>query len=61
MPSVTRADSFHNMSMENSSLLLERQANMCMPRFSGTAQNDRAEMTSLMPQALRNGGVTFSA
>jgi hypothetical protein len=60
MPSVTRADSFHNMSMENSSLLLERQAKMCMPRFSGMTQNDKAEMTSRMPQALRNGAVAFS-
>jgi len=61
MPCFTRADSFHNMSMENFSLLLETQANICMPRFSGTAQNDRAEMTSPVPQALRNGGVANSA
>jgi hypothetical protein len=33
----------------------------CMPHFSETEQEDRTEMTSLVPQASSTYGVVFSA
>ena len=41
-------------------LYIERQANSCMPPFSDTEQEDKAEMTSLVSQFRGKGSITCS-